>query len=257
MDKKILELRDIRRDFAMGTETVHALRGISFGVEAGEFLTIMGSSGSGKTTLLNILGCLDRPTTGKYLLDGIDVGGLSRIELAHIRNNKIGFVFQTYNLLARTSAVENVELPLLYNKNVSAHERRERAVNALKAVGLADRMYHLPSQLSGGQQQRVAIARAMINEPVMVLADEATGNLDSRTSYSIMELFQELNETGKRTIVFVTHEPDIATFSSRTVVLKDGRVIDDKAVDHKRSAREVLAALSAADQALPVAEIIK
>ena len=242
MDKKILELQDIRRDFEMGTETVHALQGISFDVEAGEFLTIMGSSGSGKTTLLNILGCLDRPTAGRYLLDGIDISRLSRIELAHIRNNKIGFVFQTYNLLARTSAVENVELPLLYNKSVSARERRERAESALKAVGLADRLHHLPSQLSGGQQQRVAIARAMINAPVMILADEATGNLDSRTSYSIMELFQHLNTEEKRTIVFVTHEPDIATFSNRTVVLKDGRVIDDKPNRAIRSAREVLAA---------------
>lgn len=256
MDKKILELQDIRRDFAMGTETVHALRGIGFDVEAGEFLTIMGSSGSGKTTLLNILGCLDRPTAGKYLLDGIDVSRLSRIELAHIRNGKIGFVFQTYNLLARTSALENVELPLLYNKNVSARQRRERAMNALKAVGLADRLYHFPSQLSGGQQQRVAIARAMINEPVMILADEATGNLDSRTSYSIMELFQQLNSGEKRTIVFVTHEPDIATFSSRTVVLKDGRVIDDRAVSNKRSARAVLAALSS-DRVQPPAETVK
>lgn len=256
MDKKILELQDIRREFAMGTETVHALRGISFDVETGEFLTIMGSSGSGKTTLLNILGCLDRPTAGKYLLDGIDVSRLSRIELAHIRNGKIGFVFQTYNLLARTSAVENVELPLLYNKDVSARQRRDRAVNALKAVGLADRLHHLPSQLSGGQQQRVAIARAMVNEPVMILADEATGNLDSRTSYSIMELFQQLNSDEKRTIVFVTHEPDIATFSSRTVVLKDGGVIDDRAVSDKRSARAVLAALSS-DRVQPAAETVK
>jgi putative ABC transport system ATP-binding protein len=241
MNSKILELQDIRRDFEMGTETVHALRGIGFTVEPGEFLTIMGSSGSGKTTLLNILGCLDKPTAGQYLLDGIDVSRLSRLELAHIRNIKIGFVFQTYNLLPRTSAVENVELPLLYNNTFSSRQRRERAENALKAVGLADRMDHLPSQLSGGQQQRVAIARAMINEPVMILADEATGNLDSRTSYSIMELFQQLNQNEKKTIVFVTHEPDIATFSSRTIVLKDGQVIEDKKNQNIRSARTVLA----------------
>ena len=203
----------------------------------------MGSSGSGKTTMLNILGCLDQPTEGKYLLDGVDVKTLSRNELAKLRNRKIGFVFQSYNLLARTSALENVELPLLYNADVPAKERKEKAVHALEAVGLAERMYHLPNQLSGGQQQRVAIARALVNEPVMILADEATGNLDTRTSYEIMALLQELNKEKGKTIVFVTHEPDIAVFSSRTVTLKDGRVIKDYKNENIKSAKEALAAL--------------
>lgn len=244
----ILQLEDIRRDFTIGTETVRALRGVSFGVTAGEFVTIMGSSGSGKTTLLNILGCLDKPSSGTYLLDGTDIGKLSRNELAHIRNNKIGFVFQTYNLLPRTSALENVELPLLYNRAVSAKERRERAVDALGAVGLADRLYHTPNQLSGGQQQRVAIARAMINQPVMILADEATGNLDSRTSYNIMALLQDLNRIQKRTILFVTHEPDIASFSNRTIFLRDGKLLKDNPNLNRRSAKEVIEALPQAEE---------
>jgi len=216
-------------------------------VEAGEFVTIMGSSGSGKTTLLNILGCLDRPTIGNYFLDGVDVKLLTRDELAQLRNHKIGFVFQSYNLLPRTTALENVELPLLYNKDISAVERRERAVHALEAVKLADRFDHTPSQLSGGQQQRVAIARALVNEPVMILADEATGNLDSRTSYDIMALMQELNSHQGKTIVFVTHEPDIASFSSRTIQLRDGMIQKDYKNEHTRSAKEVLADLPNAD----------
>jgi putative ABC transport system ATP-binding protein len=240
MSKKILEIKELKRDFIMGSETVHALRGISFEVNAGEFVTIMGSSGSGKTTLLNILGCLDKPSIGNYFLDGVDVKQLSRDELAQLRNHKIGFVFQAYNLLPRTTALENVELPLLYNKDVSAAERRERAINALKAVKLADRHDHTPSQLSGGQQQRVAIARALVNEPVMILADEATGNLDSRTSYEIMALMQELNQTQGKTIVFVTHEPDIASFSGRTIQLRDGHIQKDTKNENARSAREVL-----------------
>ena len=227
----------------MGTEILHALKGVSFDVNEGEFLTIMGSSGSGKTTLLNILGCLDKPTSGNYLLDGIAIGNLSRQELAHLRNLKIGFVFQSYNLLARTSALENVELPLLYNSTISMKEKRERAIHALEAVKLADRMGHMPNQLSGGQQQRVAIARAFVNDPVMILADEATGNLDSRTSFEIMELMQELNQKQGKTIVFVTHEPDIAAFSSRTVMLKDGNIIKDSVNENMRSAKEVLASL--------------
>jgi putative ABC transport system ATP-binding protein len=247
MSKKILEIKDLKRDFMMGSETVHALRGISFDVEAGEFVTIMGSSGSGKTTLLNILGCLDRPSIGSYFLDGVDIKKLSRDELAQLRNHKIGFVFQSYNLLPRTTALENVELPLLYNKDISAVERRERAVHALEAVKLADRFDHTPSQLSGGQQQRVAIARALVNEPVMILADEATGNLDSRTSYDIMALMQELNSQQGKTIVFVTHEPDIASFSSRTIQLRDGMIQKDYKNEHKRSAKEVLADLPSAD----------
>ncbi|MFI5154750.1 MAG: ABC transporter ATP-binding protein [Chitinophagales bacterium] len=244
----ILQLDDIRRDFIIGTVTVRALRGLSFSVTAGEFVTIMGSSGSGKTTLLNILGCLDKPTSGTYLLDGIDIGNMSRNELAQIRNNKIGFVFQTYNLLPRTSALENVELPLLYNRAVSAKDRRDRAVEALSAVGLSDRLYHTPNQLSGGQQQRVAIARAMINQPVMILADEATGNLDSRTSYTIMALLQDLNRIQNRTILFVTHEPDIASFSNRTIFLRDGKLLKDSPNQNKRSAKDVLAALPIADE---------
>jgi putative ABC transport system ATP-binding protein len=241
-ENKILELKDIRREFRMGSEVVRALKGVSFDVKAGEFLTIMGSSGSGKTTLLNTLGCLDKPTEGTYLLDGVDVRKLSRNELAKLRNHKIGFVFQAYNLLPRTSALENVELPLMYNPKISMKERRERAIQSLEAVGLGDRLDHMPNQLSGGQQQRVAIARALVNEPVMILADEATGNLDSRTSFSIMALIQDLNAQGK-TIVFVTHEPDIASFSSRTVMLKDGKVIKDSPNENKRSARDVLASL--------------
>jgi putative ABC transport system ATP-binding protein len=240
---KILSLHDIKRDFNMGSEVVRALKGISFDVLKGEFVTIMGSSGSGKTTLLNILGCLDKPTGGSYLLDGVDIGGLSRNELAHIRNNKIGFVFQSYNLLPRTSALENVELPLLYNRNVSSKERRQRSIEALEAVKLADRMDHTPNQLSGGQQQRVAIARALVNRPVMILADEATGNLDSKTSYSIMAVLQDLNRQQGKTIVFVTHEQDIASFSSRTITLRDGKVIKDNMNGNIRSAKEVIEAL--------------
>jgi len=248
--QKILELHDIKREFRMGSEIVRALKGVSFDVSAGEFLTIMGSSGSGKTTLLNTLGCLDKPSEGTYLLDGVDVRKLGRNDLAKLRNHKIGFVFQAYNLLPRTSALENVELPLLYNPSMSAKERKERAIKALEAVNLGDRLDHTPSQLSGGQQQRVAIARALVNEPVMILADEATGNLDSRSSYSIMALIQELNAQG-RTIVFVTHEPDIAAFSSRTIMLKDGRVIKDSLNENKKSAREVLASLPSSDDYAP------
>jgi putative ABC transport system ATP-binding protein len=247
MSKKTLEIKDLKRDFIMGSETVHALRGISFDVNAGEFVTIMGSSGSGKTTLLNILGCLDKPSIGNYFLDGVDVKSLSRDELAQLRNHKIGFVFQAYNLLPRTTALENVELPLLYNKEISAAERRERAIHSLEAVKLADRFDHTPSQLSGGQQQRVAIARALVNQPVMILADEATGNLDSRTSYEIMALMQELNSQQGKTIVFVTHEPDIASFSSRTIQLRDGHIQKDTQNESKRSAREVLDNLPVTD----------
>jgi len=247
MSKKILEIKALKREFIMGSETVHALRGINFEVDAGEFVTIMGSSGSGKTTLLNILGCLDKPTIGNYFLDGVDVKTLSRDELAQLRNHKIGFVFQAYNLLPRTTALENVELPLLYNREVSAAERRERAIHALEAVKLADRHDHTPSQLSGGQQQRVAIARALVNEPVMILADEATGNLDSRTSYEIMALMQELNVKQGKTIVFVTHEPDIASFSSRTIQLRDGIIQKDTPNENKRSAKEVLENLPVSD----------
>lgn len=242
MANRILDIHDLKREFQMGVEIVKALKGVSFSVEDGEFVTIMGSSGSGKTTMLNILGCLDQPTSGTYLLDNVDVKKLSRNELAQLRNRKIGFVFQSYNLLARTSAMENVELPLLYNSEISTSQRHQMAVKALEAVKLSDRLDHLPNQLSGGQQQRVAIARALVNSPVMILADEATGNLDTKTSYEIMALFQELNKQGK-TIVFVTHEPDIAAFSSRTITLKDGKVIKDQKNENIRSAKDMLAAL--------------
>ncbi|RFM31402.1 ABC transporter ATP-binding protein [Chitinophaga silvisoli] len=245
--KTILDLQEIRREFQMGTETVRALKGVSFRVQEGEFVTIMGSSGSGKTTLLNTLGCLDKPSSGNYLLDEVTIASLNRNELARLRNEKIGFVFQAYNLLPRTSALENVELPLFYNKKISAAERRERAVAALEAVKLGNRLHHMPSELSGGQQQRVAIARALVNEPVMILADEATGNLDSRTSYEIMSLMQELNQLQKKTIVFVTHEPDIAGFSSRTIVLRDGKVMKDTSNNRIQNAKEVLAALPLAE----------
>ena len=246
MNADILEIQNVKREFTMGTETVRALKGVSFDVKAGEFVTIMGSSGSGKTTLLNMLGCLDKPSDGLYILDGVNVKELNRDELAKLRNHKIGFVFQAYNLLPRTSALENVELPLLYNPIISTKERRERAIAALQAVKLDGRFDHTPNQLSGGQQQRVAIARALVNEPVMILADEATGNLDTRTSYEIMSLMQELNGNGK-TIVFVTHEPDIAAFSTRTVMLRDGKVQKDTPNTNQRSAKEALASLPESD----------
>lgn len=242
MSKEIIKIENLKREFIMGTETVHALKGISFTIKEGEFVTIMGSSGSGKSTLLNIIGCLDKPTFGTYEIDGVKIKDLSRNELATIRNEKIGFIFQSYNLLARTSAIENVELPLLYNSKVSNGERRERAIKALEMVGLSDRMKHTPSQLSGGQQQRVAIARSLINNPVMILADEATGNLDTRTSYEVMSLFQELNKQGI-TITFVTHEPDIVAFSNRTIVLRDGSIIEDYKNTDIKSASDELAKL--------------
>ena len=247
MSKKIVEVQNVRREFIMGTETVHALRGVSFTVMEGEFVTIMGSSGSGKTTMLNMLGCLDKHTEGAYLLDEVNIVNLSRNDLARVRNTKIGFVFQSYNLLPRTSALENVELPLFYNPTISAHERKERALKSLEAVKLANRADHMPNQLSGGQQQRVAIARALVNDPVMILADEATGNLDTRTSYEIMAMIQELNEQHGKTIVFVTHEPDIAAFSTRTIVLKDGKVVKDSINENKRSAKAMLEALPVTD----------
>lgn len=238
----IIELKEIRRDFRIGNETVHALRGVSFAIEAGEFVTIMGTSGSGKSTLLNILGCLDTPTSGEYWLDGYSVRQMGKNERAELRNHKIGFVFQSYNLLPKTTSIENVELPLMYNSSVSAKERERKAVEALKAVGLQDRLYHKSNQMSGGQQQRVAIARALVNDPVLILSDEATGNLDTRTSFEILTLFQELHARG-RTIVFVTHNPELAAYSSRTIVLKDGRVVQDTCNADIASAKETLATL--------------
>jgi len=250
MSRKILELHDLTREFQMGAETVRALKGVSFEVQEGEFVTIMGTSGSGKTTLLNILGCLDKPTSGSYFLDGADVKKMNKNELARFRNNKIGFVFQSYNLLPRTSALENVELPLYYNPSVSAHERKERAMKMLRAATVSDeRFNHMPNQLSGGQQQRVAIARALVNEPVMILADEATGNLDTRTSYEIIALMQELNEKQHKTIVFVTHEPDIAAFSGRTILLRDGKLLKYTINTNRRSAREALESLPKSEEA--------
>lgn len=237
--KTIIELKDIRRDFTVGSETVHALRGVSFSIEAGEFVTVMGTSGSGKSTLLNLLGCLDTPTAGEYMLDGVSVRRMGKNERAKLRNRKIGFVFQSYNLLPKTTSIENVELPLMYNSAVSSKEREKRAIEALEAVGLHDRLYHKSNQMSGGQQQRVAIARALVNDPVLILADEATGNLDTRTSFEILTLFQELYARG-RTIVFVTHNPELSAYSSRTIVLKDGRVVSDTRNEHIASARTTL-----------------
>ena len=238
----ILSVQHLKREFRMGAETVHALRGVSFDIHTGEFVTIMGASGSGKTTLLNILGCMDHPTSGEYQLGGEATHTLHRNALATLRNRKIGFVFQSFNLLARTSALENVELPLLYNGTITAKDRRDRALAALDQVGLSHRSGHHPNQLSGGQQQRVAIARALVNDPVLILADEATGNLDSRTSYEIMALFQSLNHHGK-TIAFVTPEPDIAAFSSRTLKLKDGLLKSDTLIAQPLSAAVALAEL--------------
>jgi len=222
-----IKIENLKREFNVGGEIVRALKGVSFSIYEGEFVTIMGASGSGKSTMLNILGCLDKPTSGTYELDGVELQKLNKDELATIRNTKIGFIFQSYNLLARTSAIENIELPLFYNRTVSHEERYARALKCVELVGLQQRMHHTPAQLSGGQQQRVATARALINDPVVILADEATGNLDTRTSYEIMGLFQTLNKQGK-TIVFVTHEPDIAQMSSRTITLKDGLVVKDE-----------------------------
>lgn len=242
MNKAVIELQNIKRNFQVGDETVHALRGVSFTIREGEFVTIMGTSGSGKSTLLNTLGCLDTPTSGEYLLDGISVRTMNKPQRAVLRNRKIGFVFQSYNLLPKTTAVENVELPLMYNSSVSASERRRRAIEALQAVGLGDRLEHKSNQMSGGQMQRVAIARALVNNPAVILADEATGNLDTRTSFEILVLFQKLHAEG-RTIIFVTHNPEIAQYSSRNIVLRDGQIKDDTINTQIQNAAEALAAL--------------
>ncbi len=243
MEKKpIIELDGIRRNFIVGDEVVHALRGVSFTIREGEFVTIMGTSGSGKSTLLNILGCLDTPTKGEYRLDGTPVRTMSKSQRAILRNRKIGFVFQNYNLLPKTTAVENVELPLMYNPAVSAAERRQRAIRALERVGLGSRLNHKSNQMSGGQMQRVAIARALVNDPAVILADEATGNLDTRTSFEILVLFQELYHEG-RTIIFVTHNPEIAQYSSRNIMLRDGKIRSDEVNDNIMDAAEKLASL--------------
>ena len=245
--KKVIEIQNIKRNFQVGDETVHALRGVSFNINEGEFVTIMGTSGSGKSTLLNILGCLDTPTSGEYLLDDIPVRTMSKPQRAVLRNRKIGFVFQSYNLLPKTTAVENVELPLMYNSAVSASERRRRAIESLQAVGLGDRLEHKSNKMSGGQMQRVAIARALVNNPAVILADEATGNLDSRTSFEILVLFQKLHAEG-RTIIFVTHNPELSQYSSRNIRLRDGQVIEDTTNPKILSAAEALAALPKNDE---------
>jgi putative ABC transport system ATP-binding protein len=245
----VIDIRDLHKTYDSGAVRVHALKGVSLTVEPGEFVAIMGASGSGKSTLMNIIGCLDRPTSGEYFLDGSDVSQLSKDERADIRNQKIGFVFQGFNLLRRTSALENVELPLIYS-NVPAAERALRSRQALAIVGLAHREDNHPNQLSGGQQQRVAIARALVNNPSLLLADEPTGNLDSRTSVEIMSVFQRLNRESGLTIVLVTHEPDIAQYASRVVVVRDGRITRDTRVTDRRDAAEELLAMPAPEEEL-------
>ena len=240
--KEIIRLENIKRNFLVGDEVVHALRGVSFTIYEGEFVTIMGTSGSGKSTLLNTLGCLDTPTSGEYFLDGVSVRTMNKRQRATLRNRKIGFVFQNYNLLPKTTAVENVELPLMYNPAFNAEQRNEKAINALIAVGLGDRLMHKSNQMSGGQMQRVAIARALVNDPAVILADEATGNLDTRTSFEILVLFQRLHAEG-RTIIFVTHNPELAQYSSRNITLRDGRITADVRNEQILSAAEALAAL--------------
>jgi putative ABC transport system ATP-binding protein len=249
----IIQLEAYHRTYRNGSLEVHAVRGVTLGIHAGEFVAVMGASGSGKSTLMNTIGCLDRPTSGRYLLDGVDVGSLGRDALADLRNRKLGFVFQGFNLLSRTSALENVELPILYTRPaVPAREQARRALAALALVGLADRADHHPNQLSGGQQQRVAIARALVNQPRVLLADEPTGNLDTRTSIEVMGVFQSLNDQGI-TVVMVTHELDIASFAKRTVVMRDGLVRTDEPVVRRLHAAEALAALDAEQKAVHLA----
>ena len=247
----VISVRDLVKTYHVGEVVVRALRGANLDVDAGEFIAVTGPSGSGKSTLMHILGCLDRPTSGQYLLDGKDVSRMSKDELAAVRNKKIGFVFQGFNLLSRTTALDNVELPLLYNggSRISTAERHRRAMAALSAVGLAERSHHYPNQLSGGQQQRVAIARALINEPSIILADEPTGNLDTRTSIEVMGIFQRLNVERGITIVLITHETDIAEYGTRLVRFRDGRIQLDHKIQHRRDASKELSALPPPDEA--------
>jgi putative ABC transport system ATP-binding protein len=240
MSETIISVKSLVKTYKMGDVEVHALRGVNVDIGTDDFVAIMGKSGSGKSTFMNILGCLDVPTRGEYLLDGVDVSSLTKDQLANLRNRKIGFVFQSFNLLSRTSALENVELPLMYNKKITSREMRLRSLNALEAVGLASRAHHFPNQLSGGEQQRVAIARSLVNDPVVILADEPTGNLDTRTSIEVMGIFQKLNRQGI-TIVIVTHEADIAAFTKRNITFRDGRIIRAIEVEKPRNAAEELA----------------
>src|SRR5436190_1684662 len=250
----VLQLEGIHKVYHTGEVDVHAVRGVSLTAEKGEFVAVMGASGSGKSTLMNILGCLDRPTEGRYLLDGTDVSKLDRNALADIRNEKIGFVFQGFNLLARTSAIENVELPMLYERRLSNRQQHEQAYRALEIVGLKDRAHHHPNQLSGGQQQRVAIARSLVNQPALLLADEPTGNLDSQTSIEIMGVFQKLNEEGM-TVVMVTHELDISRYTKRNVIMRDGQVVSDVVVRDRLHAEAELKRLREAQQAVQLAPL--
>jgi len=247
---ELIRVEHLAKIYYLGEIQVPAIKGVDLIIRPGEFLAIMGASGSGKSTFMNILGCLDRPTKGKYLFEDTDVSNLSRDELARIRNKKIGFVFQTFNLLHRTSALENVELPLFYNDS-SSRERRQKAMEALISVGLKGREHHLPNQLSGGQQQRVAIARALVNQPSLILADEPTGNLDSRTSLEIIDIFQKLNQQSRITIILVTHEPDIATYASRQVVFRDGKIIKDDSYQPRKAAEDLSQIPSLVEEASP------
>lgn len=251
MKEAIISVKHLVKVYKMGDMEVHALRGIDLAIHKGEFVAIMGKSGSGKSTFMNILGCLDVPTRGEYHLDGVDIGKQNKDQLAHLRNKKIGFVFQSFNLLSRTSALENVELPLMYNTRISSAEMKDRSIKALASVGLEQRGHHFPSQLSGGEQQRVAIARALVNNPVVILADEPTGNLDTRTSVEVMSIFQKLNTMGI-TVIIVTHEPDIAAYTDRNVTFKDGRILKDIKVEKPRSADAELATMPVITEEEPV-----
>lgn len=237
--ENLITVKNLVKTYITGSTEVHALADVSLTIDKGEFLAIMGASGSGKSTFMNILGCLDNPTSGTYLMEGVDILGRSRDELAELRNQKLGFVFQSFNILPRTSALENVELPLMYNSKIATKDYGDKALNALKSVGLGDRINAMPNELSGGQQQRVAIARSLVNDPLVIMADEPTGNLDSKTSYEIMQIFQKLNDEGK-TVVMVTHEPDIAQFAKTNIVFKDGKIIANEQVKDRKIATEEL-----------------